>query len=210
MKYASHKDPYSYKDAPEVLINKLGIKDVEELDRTEQLFVSAKMLEIDNYPKGDYSLKHYLKTHKYLFEKIYDWAGEIRQVTIQKGTTIFPPPQYVESAYNGLYKQMKKDNFLKNIKIEDLHKSLAFYHGEINIIHPFREGNGRTTRAFLSLMAKESHNIELDYKKVTKEHLIKASINSSAMDYDFMERLYQHIISKPVEKKINKDMGFDR
>jgi cell filamentation protein len=210
MKYASLKDPYSYKDAPEVLINKLNIKNVDELDDIEQAIVSLKMSDINDYPKGDYSLKHHLNLHKYLFEDIYDWAGKIRQVTIQKGTTIFPPPQYVESAYNDLYKQMKKDNFLKNIKIEDLHKSLAFYHGEINIIHPFREGNGRTTRAFLSLMVKESHNIELDYLKVTKEHLLKASINSSAMDYEFMERLYQHIISKPIEKKINKDIGFDR
>ena len=210
MKYETHTDPYTDKSNPELLINKLGIKDKKELENIEQAIVSLKMSDIKNYPKGDYSLKHYLNLHKYLFEDIYDWAGKIRQVTIQKGSTIFPPPQYVESAYSNFYKQIKKDNGLKNIKSEDLHKSLAFYHGEINIIHPFREGNGRTTRAFLSLMVKESHSLELDYSKVTKEHLVKAAINSSAMDYDFMERLYQHIIFKPVEKKINKDIGFDR
>ncbi|MDR0484214.1 MAG: Fic family protein [Alphaproteobacteria bacterium] len=196
-KYETHNDPYTYKDKPDVLINKLNIMSEEILDKTEQSFVSIRMSEIENYPKGDYSFNHYRKIHKYLFEEIYDWAGEVRQVTTQKGTTIFAHPRFIEPSYNDLYKQMKKDNFLKNVKKEDLYKHLAFYHGEINIIHLFREGNGRTTRAFLSLMAKESHNINLDYLKVKKEDLIKASINSSGMDYDFMETLYKHIIQEP-------------
>ncbi|MDR0484253.1 MAG: Fic family protein [Alphaproteobacteria bacterium] len=209
-KYETHNDPYTYKDKPDVLINKFNIKNKEELDDLEQALVSTRMSDIDKYPKGNYDFKHYRKIHKHLFEELYDWAGEVRQVTTQKGTTIFAHPRFIEPAYNDLYKQMKKDNFLKNIKKEDLHKPLAFYHGEINIIHLFREGNGRTTRAFLSLMAKESHNIELDYLKIKKEHLIIGSINSSGGDYDLMEKLYKHILPKNIEKKIEKDVGFDR
>ncbi|MDR2007749.1 MAG: Fic family protein [Alphaproteobacteria bacterium] len=194
MKYETFQDPYLYKDSSGVLINKLNIKNAEELELAEQAIVSRRMSIIDDYPKGDYSFKHYRKIHKYLFTEIYDWAGEVRQVTTQKGSTIFAHPMYIESAYNDLYKQMKKDNFLKNIKVEDLYKSLAFYHGEINIIHPFREGNGRTTRAFLTLMALEAHNIKLDYLNTTKVEMVKAAINSSGMDYDYMEYLYKKYI----------------
>ncbi|MCL2566645.1 MAG: Fic family protein [Alphaproteobacteria bacterium] len=203
MKYAAHNDPYTYKDAPDVLINKFNIKNAKELEKMEQILVFMKAADIDKYPKGDYSLKHFQKLHKYFFEELYDWAGKIRQITIQKGVTLFCNPMFIESAYNDFYKQMKKDNFLKNIKEEDLYKSLALYHGELNIIHPFREGNGRTTRAFLSLMVKDSHNIELDYDKVNKEHIIKASIDSNNMDYTYMEKIYKHLLSK------NKDIEFD-
>ncbi|MDR0484791.1 MAG: Fic family protein [Alphaproteobacteria bacterium] len=199
MKYSTHNDPYTYKDAPDVLINKFNIKNAKDLENLEQLIVSTKMLQINKYPKGNYNLEHFKKLHRYLFAELYDWAGEIRQVTIQKGNTLFCNPLFIESAYNDFYKQMQKDNFLKNIKQEDLYKSLAFYHGELNIIHPFREGNGRTTRAFLSLMLLQEVQLKLDYDKINKDHLIQASIDSNDMDYTYMEKIYKYLLSKDVE-----------
>lgn len=194
MRYSSHTDIYTYKDAPNVLINNFGIKNVKELEQIEQLQVSLQFDNFKKYPTGNFNLKHFQALHKYLFGDIYPWAGELRQVTISKGENIFCAPEFIETSYNNIHKEILKSNCLKNIDNKELYKYLAYYHGEINIIHPFREGNGRTTRAFLDLMVYQSKGFNLDYSCVNKKEFIQASIDSSVLNYNKMENIYKNII----------------
>lgn len=191
-----NKDIYTYTDAPEVLINNFNIKNEDKLDKIEKTLVSLNISNIKNYPDGIYNITHLKKIHRYLFKEIYPWAGEIRGISIRKNDSIFCKPQLIIRSYNSLYKKIRKDKFLKNIKAEHLYKSLAYYHGKLSIIHPFREGNGRTIRAFLYIMVKKNHNIELNYNSVSKKQINNASIDAQNNNYSSMEELYQHILSK--------------
>ncbi len=146
---------------------------------------------------GDFSLKHLCSIHKQLFQDIYPWAGKIRTVDISKGT-IFCLVQFIENQFTWIYQQLKKENFLKDItdKIEMANR-LAYYLGEINMIHPFREGNGRTQRIYIEQLCINNGRFEIDFTGVTKDEMIAASIQSAKVDNDLLEKLiYKCLIQK--------------
>lgn len=133
-----------------ILKNKLNIQNLERLHEAERDYSSIRQVELYKQGiSGDFSLKHLCSIHKQLFQDIYPWAGKIRTVDISKGT-IFCLVQFIENQFTWIYQQLKKENFLKDItdKIEMANR-LAYYLGEINMIHPFREGNGRTQRIYI-------------------------------------------------------------
>lgn len=212
MKYSVYPDIYSYKDAPDVLINNFNIKDAKKLEKLEQLKVNFQAGNFQGYPKGSFDLKHFQALHKYLFGEVYPWAGEIRQISISKGESIFCTPEYIEASYKNIYKEIVKDNYLKKVSNNALPEHLAYYHGEINMVHPFREGNGRTTRAFLDLMVFTSKGFNLDYENVNKKEFIEASIDSSVFNYNKMENIYKRIIKESIKeiKPKQKPLGYDR
>lgn len=96
---------------------------------------------------GDFSFQHLCSINKQLFQDVYSWAGKVRTVDISKGT-IFCLVQYIEEQFEDLYKKMKKEIFLSGITDKrEMSLRLAFYLGEINIIHPFREGKWTNTKS---------------------------------------------------------------
>ena len=136
-----------------VLKNKLDIRDLDRLHEAERDYSSVRQAELSNMGvTGDFSFKHLCSIHKQLFQDVYSWAGKTRTVDISKGT-IFCLVQFIESQFDDLYRKLKKENFLADIADEkEMGKRLAFYLGELNMIHPFREGNGRTQRIFIEQM----------------------------------------------------------
>lgn len=102
---------------------------------------------------GEFNLEHLQNIHWELFNAIYEWAGEIRDVEISKENTRFANSDVIERAATALFSTLHKGDLLKNLTREEyIHKS-AHYYSEINILHPFREGNGRTERVFFSQLA---------------------------------------------------------
>ena len=98
---------------------------------------------------GDFSMKYLCSIHKQLFQDIYPWAGKIRTVDISKGT-IFCLVQFINDQFDDLYCKLKEENFLKDIvNKKEMSERLAYYLAELNMIHPFREGNGRTQRIYI-------------------------------------------------------------
>ena len=120
---------------------------MDTLHEAERDFSAVRQSELSNMGvTGDFSLKHMCSIHKQLFQDVYSWAGKTRTVDISKGT-IFCLVQFIESQFDDLYRKLKKENFLSDISDEqEMSKRLAYYLGELNMIHPFREGNGRTQR----------------------------------------------------------------
>lgn len=143
---------YCYPDT-EVLINNLNIKDKEILFQAEKKLTFIRIQELQQQPIiGKFDFLHLKKIHKYIFQDIYKWAGERRTVEIGKGNlfcTTSCIQSYGESVFNKYYSQCEQH---KNDR-EKFIKVLAENYADLNALHPFREGNGRTQREFARLIS---------------------------------------------------------
>lgn len=210
MKYTG-SDPYI--DENGVLINKKGIKDEFELDRVERASSYMKALDLDQNPiKGKFDLKHLQDIHKHLFGDIYPFAGKIRDGYLQKGQQDFTMGYRIIPQAEKLFTQLKNEQFLKKTEPAKIAGRLAYYMGEINAIHPFREGNGRTQRIFISQLAKEA-GFELTFSKATQEEMINASIQAHRCDYKGLESIIEKgltPLSLNSEKEYKIDFSFNK
>lgn len=178
-----------------VLRNRLNIRDGEKLSEAERSISLIRMMELEEHPiKGDYDLDHLKMIHRVLFGDIFDWAGELRTVDISKGT-MFCKCEFIESNAFKLFKQLRSENNLIGLKMEDMVFKLAYYLCEINAIHPFREGNGRTQRLFIKQLAFDA-GYNLDFTGITDVEMINASVCGFVRDYSYMESLIKRGISK--------------
>lgn len=141
-------------------------------------------------------MKHYLGIHKYLFEEVYPFAGEIRNVDITKGGTYFARCQYIEPELDKILKEMKSE-LPKVSSMDEYAEKLAGYYLDINIAHPFREGNGRCEREFFREYVLHLNKVlklpdlELDYSRMNKSMMMTAVIenNINIMKQEFMNAL---------------------
>ena len=210
MKYTG-SDPYI--DENGVLINKKGIKDEFELDRVERASSYMKALDLDRNPiKGKFDLKHLQDIHKHLFGDIYPFAGKIRDGYLQKGQQDFTMGYRIIPQAEKLFTQLKNEQFLKKTEPAKIAGRLAYYMGEINAIHPFREGNRRAQRIFISQLAKEA-GFELTFSKSTQEEMINASIQAHRCDYKGLESIIEKgltPLSLNSEKEYKIDFSFNK
>ena len=173
------------------LTNKLGITNAAELAREEERISKKKALELfetgllDTLEAGTFST---LKTiHKYLFEEIYDFAGELRTVNISKGSFRFAPLMYLEASLQNIDK-MPQGTF----------EEIVEKYVEMNIAHPFREGNGRSTRIWLDLIFKAELRKVVDWSKVDKEDYLLAMERSPVRDIEI-----KHVLKEALTDEIN-------
>lgn len=139
--YEPRNSKYSYEDS-EVLINYLDIHNTKDLLYYEAKITAAKSLGLRQRGiTGNFDKAHYLSIHQYLFEDIYPFAGKLREENISKGEFRFAQWEYVEQELGRLLEQLKQEKFLEGLDKEKLAKRLAYYLSEINVLHPFREGN---------------------------------------------------------------------
>jgi cell filamentation protein len=173
-----------------VLKNKLDIRDLDFLHQAERDYSSIRQAElVKKGVTGDFSMKHLCSIHKQLFQDIYTWAGKTRTVDISKGT-IFCLVQFIDSQFDDMYRKLKKENFLKDITDKkEMSVRLAYYLGELNMIHPFREGNGRTQRIYIEQLCLNNGRFEIDFTEVTKDEMIAASVKSANASNDLLEEL---------------------
>ena len=195
-KYGTGQSKYCYPDT-DFLINKLNLKNEELLTEAELLFTTQRLLELQATPVlGSYDLDHLKKIHYYIFQDIYTFAGKTREEDVSKGNTLFAHWQYLDENANQIFKKLGTEGFLMSTDAERFSLRAAFYMSELNILHPFREGNGRTIREFIRCLANKSGYI-LNWNDINKDTLLQASIRSV---YD-IEPLAK-CIRKTIENKI--------
>ncbi len=190
----------NYKYPNGVLINKFGVEDQKILNALERCLSSRRQYELAKMnQKFIPSLKMLQEIHGYLFQDIYEWAGQIREVDISKGI-IFCLPPYIESESKKIFSEMEKEMpKMKKMGRHELSQRLAFYMGEINSIHPFREGNGRTQRFFMKCLANElGHTLEFT---ASKEAMISASRKAFMGDYGELAQMIEHGLDADIKKK---------
>lgn len=178
-----------------VLENKLGLTDSTELAIAEERLSKIKALELF---KSGYlnkleagTFKALSEIHKFLFSEIYDFAGEIRNVNIAKGNFRFAPVMYLKSALEHI-DAMPQSNFDEIIE----------KYVEMNVAHPFREGNGRSTRIWLDLILKKELNKVIDWSKVDKEDYLLAMERSPIKDIEIKYLLKQALTDKINDRNV--------
>ncbi len=160
-----------------MLENKLGITDSAELARIEEKISKRKAVEmfesgyLESLEAGTF--EGLAKIHKYLFDEIYDFAGEVRKVNISKGNFRFAPLMYLDAALQSIDK-MPQSTF----------DEIVEKYVEMNVAHPFRDGNGRSTRIWLDLMLKKEIGYVVDWSKVDKEDYLLAMERSPIKDIE--------------------------
>lgn len=175
--YTTTQSIYCYPDS-NVLKNKLNIRENKLLKTAEEEITLIKQMELLKNPiKGNFSKAHLINIHKFIFEDIYSFAGKIRREQISKADTMFYPPNLIDRELDKVFSKIKEKNMLRETDKEKIFDNLAYVMAELNIIHPFREGNGRSIREFIRLMAKRM-GYDLNWGNVDREELLEASILS--------------------------------
>ena len=190
--YTTTQSIYCYPDS-NVLKNKLNIRDNKLLKTAEEEITLIKQMELLKNPiKGNFSKAHLMNIHKFIFEDIYSFAGKIRREQISKADTLFYPPNLIDRELDKVFAKIKEKNMLKETDKEKVFDNLAYVMAELNIIHPFREGNGRSIREFIRLMAKRI-GYDLNWGNVDKEELLEGSI-LSVDNYKVLIRILENCV----------------
>lgn len=177
------------------LENKLNITDSTELARMEEKISKKKAVELfengylNRYKAGTFQMLAAI--HEYLFDEIYDFAGKMRTVNMAKGNFRFAPVMYLEAAIENIEK-MPQTTFDEIIE----------KYVEMNIAHPFREGNGRSTRIWLDLLLKEEWNVVVDWSRVDKEDYLLAMERSPIKDIEIKYLLKQALTDKVKDREL--------
>lgn len=185
-------DPYLIKGT-ECLKNKKNIADLNKLEQAEREITrdSIQNIKKQNAP---YSINTMMYIHKVIFSTLYDWAGEIRTVGIWKGSTRFCTPERIENEASKLFDLLNKE-FLSNTRywnLEDAADRLAYHYGELNVLHPFREGNGRTQRILFEFIAQDlGYSIRwLD----DSDQWIEANISAYTTDHKALYQIFCNML----------------
>lgn len=171
--YEAFEDPYCYANTF-VLKNRAGLRDAAELEGFE-LEMSALRAD-EPLPEGEFDTAHYRAVHHHLFQDVYDWSGEYRTVRTAKDGNAFCYPEYIAQEMERLFPSLQA-SVLDASTFEDFAALSAEFLGELNAIHPFREGNGRSQLSFLHLIGLRA-GYELDLSRVERETFLPAMIAS--------------------------------
>ncbi|NLF45372.1 MAG: cell filamentation protein Fic [Syntrophomonadaceae bacterium] len=168
----------------DVLINRENITNAKSLAKYEadMTIIRQYELEIEQVVKGNFGITHLKRIHKYIFQDIYPFAGKFRLENISKGNTEFCKSEFIEDNMKTILNELKGDNYLKGLNAEDFSMKAAYYMSEINMIHPFREGNGRTIREFIRQLAYKNGHI-INWSLVNKNDLMQSIMYAVGKDY---------------------------
>jgi cell filamentation protein len=181
-------DPYVY-PGTNVLRNLRDIRDSEQLEVYEAIATVRRIRELEGGPvTGKLDTGHLQSIHHYIFQDVYEWAGEFRTVDISKSGNLFGLTQHIVPFLDKTFEHLRNERYLSGLDRERLLKRAAYYLGEINAVHAFREGNGRTQREFIRQLALRN-GYTLSWSRITREQMIEASRRSFQRDNMGLERL---------------------
>jgi fido (protein-threonine AMPylation protein) len=161
-----------------ILKNLLGITDEAELEKAEATFASIRSYELVQTPvKGSFDLEHLKAIHYYIFKDLYAWAGQCRDINISKGDAFFAHYAHIEVAAKAVFDRLAQECCLNGLAKHDFCDRAALYLGEINALHPLREGNGRAQREFISHLGY-ANGYYIEWKNTDQAEMTEASIAS--------------------------------
>lgn len=189
-KYTSNLDHY-VDQTTGVLKNLPNLRDPVELASVEAAAVVLRTQELITHPVAKtFDIVHLQAIHARQFQDIYAWAGEIRTVDISKGDTRFAHFKRIIPESKKLTDALKEESFLINLNEHEFSERTAYYMGELNVVHPFREGNGRSLRQFVSELAGQAGYCIL-WENITQQEMIQASIEAYHGSYELLTTLIQ-------------------
>jgi cell filamentation protein len=189
--YDAIDDPYTYENST-VLVNKLGLRSQPELDAFEAEISSARADE--PLPEGEFDFTHYKAIHYHLFQDVYEWAGQVRTVRLFKAGNPFCFPENIEDQATRLFGELKAANHLRDLDAAAFPRNAAHFLAELNAIHAFREGNGRSQLTFLALLADRA-GYPLDLEQLDPDAMLVAMIASFDGEEDALVEIIERLIS---------------
>jgi cell filamentation protein len=173
------EDPCTYPGSS-VLRNRLGIIDAARLEYFEREVVTQRATA--GIPNGRFDLVHLRAIHRHLFQDVYDWAGKLRTVEIAKGGHQFQFRRFIETGMADVYRRLKAANFLRGLDRAAFAVAAGEIMGDVNHVHPFREGNGRAQLYYLEQLAEQAGHT-LDLNLLDPDRWIAASQTAHSGDY---------------------------
>ena len=158
--YEAIEDPYCY-PGTNILKNRLNLRDPAKLAEFEA-FITAQRAD-EPLPAGNLDYRHYCAIHRHLFQDVYSWAGRLRTVRLSKGDSTFCYPEHIDREMRRLFANLRAQNYLRKLGVRTFAEKAAHLVAELNAIHPFREGNGRTQLTYLTILAdRTGHPLALE------------------------------------------------
>ncbi|MEQ1679656.1 MAG: Fic family protein [Nitrospira sp.] len=195
-RYSSHDE--SIDPATGVLKNRLGITDEPTFAQTEAQFVAQRSHELVQDPiPGAFDLPHLHALPRHLFGDLYEWAGHLRTVEIIKDTSRFAHHAHLERAAAPIFRDLAQEHYLRRLEPAAWSRRAAHDLAELNALHPFREGNGRAQREFLSQLARE-HDYAIAWDHITQADMLDASRRSFSGDLTPLTTLIQRNLRRGV------------
>jgi cell filamentation protein len=186
------QDPYS-DPVTGVLYNKLGLSTAAGLEAAEREITHAALILLDESAVSpSYDLPHLREIHRRIFGDIYEWAGQLRMVAIAKGA-MFCPPQYVDSSASVISRGLHDEDCLRGLHHDVFVERLAYYLGEVNALHPFREGNGRAQRAFFGQLTRDA-GFTLTWQHLDPARNVEASAAVMRGDLEPMREMLDTLV----------------
>jgi cell filamentation protein len=163
------QDPQAYPGTDNrVLINKFDERDYGRLRQLEYAATLRRLAELQLRPiNGRFDLDHLQAIHRHVFQDVYAWAGELRQINLAKNGSFFTDGRQLEREGARVFGELAAERHLRGLDKAAFVERLAVHYGAINTLHPFREGNGRATQTFLQQLARQA-GYEIDYTKIDK------------------------------------------
>jgi len=177
-----------------VLINKLNIQTQEALDRAERIAVSLREVEIEKeQPSEAFTFDYYLNLHRRLFGDVYDWAGKLRSIDFSKKGTIFCSADELASVGAAIFDRLQRMHELRGLPRDRFTRELAALYHDLNMLHPFREGNGRVQRLFFTLLIRRA-GYAISFADCDTDALMAATIYAAQGVMDYLYQFFDREI----------------
>ncbi|MDL4914678.1 MAG: putative adenosine monophosphate-protein transferase Fic [Enterobacterales bacterium endosymbiont of Blomia tropicalis] len=187
------RDPYLWHNE-DVLKNRLDIYDAVQLRKAELSFSATRLATLE-LGASTLGLPYLCHIHRTLFQDVYSWAGELRTIDIWRDDMPFCHFEYIEKEGNTLMSALEEEKGLADLGAEQFVQRIAHYYCEINMLHPFREGNGRAQRIFFEQLALHAGFL-LDWGKVETENWAAANQAGASGDLKRLEQVFAKIVSE--------------
>lgn len=197
-KYGDGRDPYLYPGL-NVMRNRLGIRQAERLAQAayELTALRAATLPLGPSARG---LPHLCAIHRHLYQDVFDWAGEIREIDIYQGDTRFCHFAYIEKEGNALMQDLEDEAYLVGLNPEEFVARLSHYYCEINVLHPFRIGNGIAQRIFFEQLAIHA-GYHLNWRDIDPEAWAQANQSGAMGDLSALQTIFGKVVSEAGESE---------
>jgi len=177
-----------------VLVNNLGLRSQEALDQAEKIATSLRSVELES--KGSnapFSFAFYCSIHKHLFGDIYEWAGALRTVDLSKKGTHFCRAEDIQQVGSAMFSRLQKEKCFQNIPRGDYVLKISEFYHDLNMLHPFREGNGRTQRLFFTMLIRRA-GYDIDFSSLDLDELMIATIYAAQGILSYLQAFFDKAI----------------
>lgn len=194
MAYSIHTTQEDCYPGTTVLINKLDLQNQDALDQAERISVTLRAAELEARAFiGPFTFQFYCDLHKTLFADLYDWAGKLRTIDISKKGTRFYPSAELQKYGEAKFQYLASENEFRDLPLPLFVEKISEFYHELNMLHPFREGNGRTQRLFFTLLIRRAGYC-IDFADCEMDKLMMATIYAAQGVQTYLTEFFQNAI----------------